>query len=347
MRYFCHAQSGHRHRNTKPTTTVKKLFILPLLAGVLFACVPKEQYESLQIERDYYRNKTVEADSLADARALVTYEEVDNAGAEEAATLRKLETLTATNKALNDSYQSLLGRYNELLAQNQKLLTNTGEEVTGLQQTLAERTMTVSKRETELREMEAQLKAREEAIARVEGDPTAKAAAPETYGNNRVVASGGRELVTQRAVAMKMNAVRNEFNQTLNFLPATSFAVSPIGGNRIQVSLAEGLLTSDGYELTARGVDVISRLAAVLTRYPSSEVTVVGHAGGTEDDAQAAYEDSTDKAIAVAQRLVTSGVAGNKVSAAGKGFYAPVADSSTEEGRSANRRYDLIVNVVE
>ena len=329
---------------------MKKLFLLPAALTLLFSCVPKDQYEALQIERDYYRNKTVEADSLADLRALTTYDEVDNASNEQAANLRRMETLTATNKALNDSYQSLLTRYDDLLAQNQKLLTNTGEEVTGLQQTLADRTRTVSQREAELRTMETQLKAREEAIARVEGDLTpAGGSAPATY-NDRVVArtgTGANSLNAQQAIAMKMNTVRNELNQTLNYLPTGTFVVAPAGSNRLQVSLAEGLMTSDGYALTPQGNDIAGRLAALLVRYPASEVTVIGHAGGNEDDAQAAYEDSTDKAIAVAQRLIASGVNASKVSAAGKGFYAPVADSSTEQGRAANRRYDLMITVAE
>ena len=342
------SSSANRAYLLKNHTTVNKLLLLPASLFLLFSCVPKDQYEALQIERDYYRNKTVEADSLADLRALTTYEEVDNTDAEQAASLRKMETLTATNKALNDSYQSLLTRYNELLAQNQKLLTNTGEEVTGLQQTLAERTMTVSKREAELRELETQLSAREAAIARVEGDisPAGDAGAPATY-DNRVVARTGRDLNSQQAVAMKMNTIQNELNQALNFLPGESFVVGAVGANRLQVSLAEGLLTSDGYALTPRGVDIIGRLAALFSRYPAADITVVGHAGGNEDDSQAAYEDSTDKAIAVVQQLIASGVNGGKVSAAGKGFYAPVADSSTEEGRAANRRYDIMVTVVE
>ena len=313
----------------------------------MLSCVPKDQYEALQIERDYYRNKTVEADSLADLRALTTYEEVDNTDAEQAATMREMETLTATNKALNGSYQSLLTRYNELLAQNQKLLTNTGEEVTGLQQTLAERTLAVSKREAELRDLDSRLKAREEAMARLEGNPTPPGdGAPVTY-NNRVVAATGRDLNSQQAVAMKMNNMQNELNQALNFLPRESYLIGSAGPNRLRVSLAEGLLTADGYALTPRGVDVIGRLAALLSRHPSADVTVVGHAGGNEDDSQAAYEDSTDKAIPVVQQLIAGGVNGGKVAAAGKGFYAPVADSSTEEGRAANRRYDIMITVME
>ncbi|NJC26358.1 OmpA family protein [Neolewinella antarctica] len=325
---------------------MKKLLLLPAALCLFFSCVPKDQYDALTIERDYYRNKTVEADSLADVKALNTYSEVENADLESDNLIRQLESVVATNQALNSSYQSLSKNYETLLAQNQKLLTNTGEEVTGLQQTLAERTMEVSRRESEIREMEISVQAREAELARIDGTNQADAAQPTGY--NRVAGGNARPaFTTQQDAALKMNAMRSEMNQLLNYLPAGSYIIAPAGNGRLQITLAEGLLTTDGYSMSPEGSALMGRLAAALRDYPRSEITVIGHADGSNNDALAAFEDSTDKAISVVQQLIDSGINPGKIAAAGKGFYAPVTDSSTEVGRAANRRLDIMVTVVE
>lgn len=313
---------------------MKQLLLLIISCGVLAGCVPNRQYESLRIERDYYRNKTVEADSLADLRALTTYEEIDNDDAERATMIRQVESLTATNKALNESYTSLAARYDDLLNQNQKLLTNTGEEVTGLQQSLADRTREISRREAEIRKLELDIQAREQAVTRLESD-----LAP--AGGTVVKQRGATSFNPQQQFALRMNQVQNELNQQLSYLPANTYIISPAGVNRLQISLAEGLLTNDGIELSRQGLDLVRRMAATLRNYPTAEVAVVGHADGSETDATMAYEESTDKAINIAQQLIDAGVVAGNVTAGGKGFYAPVTDSSTAEGRAANRRLDI------
>lgn len=322
-----------------------RVALLPACLLLFFSCVPKDQYEALVIERDYYRNKTVTMDSLADQRSLNKEIVVDNSAAENAETTRKLETLTATNQALNNSYQSLLTRYNDLLAQDKKLLNNTGEEVTGLQASLAERTRAITEKETELAQKEMQLKAREDLLASNQSDP-----ASGTDGqvpDDRVVVGGRPPLSAQQNAALRMNTIQSDLTQLLNYLPSGTYAVKPVASNQLRVSLAEALFTQDGYNISPSGQSLLRRMTLTLRNYPAVEIGVTGHVDASTTDPTEAYEDSTDKAIAIAMLLKQYGLNPAKITAGGKGFYSPVMDNATEDGRTANRRLDVLVTVPE
>ncbi len=326
---------------------MKTLPLALLFSTLLCSCVPRTQYEALVTERNYYRNQATTADSLADKRAISTYDEVELTGGELDQRIRQVEALTATNVALNQSYQSLQTRYEELLSQSQQMLSTSGEQVTGLQQSLAARTTQVAAREEQLRKLELDLRAREEAIARVEGDyAPAGGGDPTVYGT--VAANGGRPpLSGAQNAALKLNTIQNDLSQLLAYLPASSYVLRPVGSNRLQLELSESILSTDGFHVNPNGQQLLRRLVATLRNYPGTEYTVVGHADGANPNAMRAYEDSTDKAIQVAQQLITFGLDPAFITAGGKGFYAPVGDNSTAAGQEANRRTDLYITVPE
>lgn len=328
---------------------MKYLFSLLALGVVLTGCVPKNQYQALETERNYYRNQTVLADSLADLRAIKSYDEVDNSGSELSQRIQQVEALTATNIALNNSYQSLQSRYEQLLTQSQSLLSESGNQVTGLQQNLAERTAGVAAREAELRQLELDLQAREQAIARIEGDYTpAGGGEPTSYGTVNVN-SGRPALSAGQNAALRLNNIQSDLNQLLaGRLNGKDYIIAPAGINRLQVSLAEAALSNDGFNVSPAGQTLLQRIAGLLRNYPGAEFIVTGHASGDgSGNALRAYEDSTDKAINVAQQLVNFGLDPGKITAGGKGFYAPIGSNATPEGQAANRRMDLFIVIPE
>lgn len=324
---------------------MKHLSFFLLMAIVLSSCVPKNQYTALETERNYYRNQTTLADSLADQRAISTYDEVEVTDNELSQRIQEVESLRATNIALNKSYQDIRARYDELLDQSQSLLAENGEQLTGLHQNLADRTAAVAQRETELRQLELDLQAREEAITRVEGDyvPTG-GNAPSSYGRVTTGNDGRPSLSGVQNAALILNNIQNDLNQLLaSNLAAINYSVVPAGSNRLQVTLAENALSQDGFSISANGQVLLRRMAQVLRNYRGSEYVVVGHSDNQNPNALRAYEDSTDKAINVAQQFINYGLDPGQIIAGGKGFYAPIGDSTTPEGRQANRRTDLYI----
>lgn len=320
---------------------MKHLSYLVLLAFMLSSCVPKSQYLALETERNYYRNQTTLADSLADQRAITAYDEVDVTDNELRARIQEVESLRATNIALNKSYQDIQVRYQELLDQSQSMLIENGEQVTDLQQSLADRTAEVAQREAELRQMELDLKAREEAIARVEGNPSG----PSAYG--QVTVPGGRPDLSQaQNAALVLNNIQSDLGQLLNNnLAASNYDLVPAGVNRLQLTLTEKALYKDGFSVSTAGQQLLRRIAQVMRNYPAAEIVIVGHADSANPNALRAYEDSTDKSIHISQQLINFGIDPSMIIAGGKGFYDPVENSATEEGREANRRTDIMIVV--
>lgn len=327
--------------------------VLFLLATIFSSCVPKEQYQALETERNYYRNQTVLSDSLADLRAISAYDEVDLSGNELDQRIRQVESLTATNTALNNSYQSLQGRYDELLGQSQQMLSQSGAEVTTLQQSLAERTTNVAQREDELRQLEANLTSREQAIARVEQDYAPAGGgeiqsygttntSPQAYGTNAVAS-----LSAGQNTALRVNEIQNQVAQVMGAYPTTAYKLANEGNDKLRITLSEGLLTTDGFTINPNGQQLLRSLANSLRNQASAEVLVIGHADSGTGNALRAYEDSSDKAINVAQQLINFGMSPRKVTIGAKGFYDPVSNGITQQDLTANRRTELLVTVFE
>lgn len=91
---------------------------------------------------------------------------------------------------------------------------------------------------------------------------------------------------------------------------------------------------------------VLDAVADVLKEYKDTTITVSGH---TDSQGDAAYNQrlSQDRAGSVAGYLVNRGVASGRVSAVGFGKTQPIADNSSEAGRSQNRRVEVRINPVQ
>jgi len=86
----------------------------------------------------------------------------------------------------------------------------------------------------------------------------------------------------------------------------------------------------------------IQSLAEFMKTYPSVTTTVEGHTDSVGSDA---YNQnlSERRANAVREALISEGVDGSRVSSVGYGEARPIADNSTDEGRSMNRRVEAEV----
>ena len=77
------------------------------------------------------------------------------------------------------------------------------------------------------------------------------------------------------------------------------------------------------------------------------KLEVIGHTDSSNPNAMRAYEDSTDKAINVAQQLINYGMSPRKITIGGKGFYDPVTNGITTQDLAKNRRTEILVTVAE
>lgn len=114
----------------------------------------------------------------------------------------------------------------------------------------------------------------------------------------------------------------------------------------LTISLSEaGFFAPGDASVTAELDAVINTLAADL-KENSYQIRVEGHTDSTpisNSRYPSNWELSTARASSVLIRLTDHGISPERLSAAGYGGFQPVADNATAEGRSQNRRVDVVV----
>lgn len=85
----------------------------------------------------------------------------------------------------------------------------------------------------------------------------------------------------------------------------------------------------------------INQIASFMQRYSEREAVIEGHTDSMgEDDFN--LDLSRERAFAVRQALVTSGVSASRLATQGFGESLPIANNSTSTGRQKNRRVEII-----
>jgi outer membrane protein OmpA-like peptidoglycan-associated protein len=118
-------------------------------------------------------------------------------------------------------------------------------------------------------------------------------------------------------------------------------------GDELQVTFDNAILFDyDSSSLKTASQDQLREVADVLSRYPDTDIIVLGHtdSSGSDDYNQSLSER---RAAAVRGFLMGAGVASSRITARGYGESAPVADNGSESGRAQNRRVELNVQVNE
>lgn len=118
--------------------------------------------------------------------------------------------------------------------------------------------------------------------------------------------------------------------------------VTPVdNGSAILVNLPNGVtFDTDSTVIKPAFRDTLDKVAQSMVQYPNSLIDVYGHTDSTGSDAYN-QQLSQRRAQAVADYLISRGVAASRVRSQGFGESQPVASNATEEGRSANRRVEI------
>lgn len=84
-------------------------------------------------------------------------------------------------------------------------------------------------------------------------------------------------------------------------------------------------------------------LASWLTSNQTTSVEIVGHTDNV-GSAAANLTLSEDRASAVVDFLITSGISSDRLSSSGRGDQVPVVTNATAQGKAVNRRVEIVVN---
>lgn len=140
----------------------------------------------------------------------------------------------------------------------------------------------------------------------------------------------------------KLKALRDRIMNALTGISSADLTVEERGG-RIYVSLSQKLLFKTGSAVVGKeGRDALAKLAAVLAQQTDLQILVEGHTD-SDGEEQVNWRLSSERSLSITYILVENKVQPERVTAAGRGEFVPIAPNTTEEGKAKNRRTDIIL----
>ena len=144
----------------------------------------------------------------------------------------------------------------------------------------------------------------------------------------------------------KSEQLKNKMAEALKGFSKNDLSVYQKNG-KVYVSLSENLLFPSGSaDVNPKGVDALSKLAAVLNLNSDVAVNIEGHTDSIP--IRGRYQDNWDLSTARANSIVRILVDNYQVDpvrviASGHSYFDPLESNSTPEGRAKNRRTELKV----
>lgn len=219
------------------------------------------------------------------------------------------DELRKTISKLQEDTANLYGRLNELQGQY--------DQIDGNYKKLR------SNSSTEINKLSADLKTREQRLKEVE------------------------EVLRKRDEAS--NKLKEKLQQALLGFSKNGLTVEMKNG-KVYVSLTDKLLFPSGsIVIDEKGKQALSQLAKVLTQQPEIFIAVEGHTDSQKINNLGQIKDNWDLSVLRSTSVVRyltdmEKVPGIRLTATGKGEFQPLDANTTAEGRSRNRRIEIVLS---
>ena len=187
-----------------------------------------------------------------------------------------------------------------------------------------------------------------------------------TMGNLTTLSQKGAENLERSLESMKekdltINSMRDAVTRrdsvTLALVTSLKGTLIDINDKDIEVNVEKGvvfisisdklLFNSGSYVVSNRAKEVLGKVAKVVLDKPEIEFMVEGHTDNKSIQNEVLIDNwdlSVKRATAVVRVLQNDfGVQPERMTAAGRSYYVPVADNETAENRSKNRRTRIVV----
>ncbi len=297
-----------------------------IIVGTLFSsCVTSKVYKELEskyanLKRENRRMEddlaALEKASEADKKALEQLDaQYQKALSERDELQRKYEASVANYENLKNSYDALEKNSSAAIAANSKR----NRELLGQ---LEDKERALAQERTRLDNLQRDLDARSQRIDELEGLIAAKDA--------------------------KMQALKGAISKALRNFEGKGLTVEERNG-KVYISMENKLLFQSGsWAVGSQGRSAVKQLGTVLGENQDIAVLIEGH---TDDDPYTGntqlsgnWDLSTKRATAIVNILLeNSAIDPQNLTAAGRGEFAPVASNDTNEGKSKNRRIEVIL----
>lgn len=122
--------------------------------------------------------------------------------------------------------------------------------------------------------------------------------------------------------------------------------ITRLAGDALKIGIASDVsFDVDKADIKSGALATYSKIAEVLKDYDTTVIHVVGHTDSTGSDA---YNQglSERRAASVLQVLRGNGVVPDRLLTEGRGEREPIADNASADGRTRNRRVDIVIKAI-
>lgn len=315
---------------------MKKILLSLIVGTFLFsACAPimkllgkktkldicYEKNDSLQNALSQEKTKSTEYKSMNDKLTDLSKQYI-----------KKIDSLWTLAGKQKDTINQIMTLNEELVKKQEKISKDNATEAKKIMGELQTAREDLQKREDKLNTLQSDLEKERARLGKLNDDIAAKDAQL-------------RNLQSMlHAKDSAANALKARISAALKGFEGNGLSINERDG-KIYVSLDEQLLFELGkYEVNPKGADALKKLASVLEKNPDINILVEGHTDNT-GSAKLNWKLSTDRALAISSILLENPkVEGKRVTAAGRGQFSPIDDNATVQGRTRNRRCEIILS---
>ena len=238
---------------------------------------------------------------------------------------------------LKNAHYELSSAYDLLLDKNTQMIADKAKETKKLLEELQVTQEDLQKKEDELTELEENLNTKQKQLLRTKEELQAR--------ERKVVEL--ENVISKKDSLVK--ALKNRISTALLGFEGDGLTITQKNG-KVYISLDEQLLFASGsWKVDQRGQEALSKLSKALENQIDINVMIEGHTDSIPFGGRGQVKDNWDLSVVRATAIVriltkSSNISANRLTAAGRGEFNPVSINSTREGRSANRRIEIILS---
>ena len=304
---------------------LKKIILISLVVLNATACVSSKLYKELegkysQLKSDY-DELSLTNDSEIDLKKDLQ-SELNTIKQTFATVKSERDQLESDLNSLKKNYDNLNAAYAALEQNSSKVIEENSKKNRALLQQLGSKEQALALENKRLMRLEADMQERSERITELEALIAAKDQA--------------------------MNDLKNAISKALTDFEGKGLTVEQRDG-KVYVSMENKLLFKSGsWAVNSQGRNAIVQLGNVLAENPDIAVLIEGHTDNVPFSNRGQISNnwdlSTKRATAIISILAENkAISLENLTAAGRGEYSPVDSNDTNEGKTKNRRIEVVL----
>ncbi len=306
---------------------MSKLGYLSVVSLILFSCVSKKQYQTLQGTLDSTRvifetNETICSHTKDSLTTLIKNFEVSTENQRlKISALR--DSIVITNNELKESKTYIKGLGEDINEKQRRMFKDIDEKNKAIQNKELQLSDALAQAEKERLRLEILRKDLEAASQRM------KELEAELRRKDSAV------LMLKEAI-MKALAGFEELDVKVEYR-----------NGKVYVILPEKLLFKSGSTtVDAKGIEALNQISIALMKQKDVQISIEGHTDNipmNSDKIKDNWDLSVLRATSMSKIMIQQGIAAKRITAMGRGETMPVASNDTPEGRAKNRRTEIIL----